>query len=173
MKKLTPEQIERILDENFGFANVKEAMLFMQDEVLRLNGFDEDGIHEAEKVCMEAYQVVGSLLSDVGKFDSDEAEKILDNLIAGKLVHKDVLPWLSYEKPRAIEADAGKMVVPGISAAEYARQCREIPERAAAMDSAREQLGLPPRATGCPDTMDDTARFAADELPAILKKQAG
>lgn len=29
-----------------------------------------------------------------------------------------------------------------------------------------------PRATGCPDTMDDTARFAADELPAILRPQA-
>ena len=31
---------------------------------------------------------------------------------------------------------------------------------------------LRPRATGCPDTMDDTARFAADELPAILREQA-
>jgi hypothetical protein len=69
-------------------------------------------------------------------------------------------------------ADAGKMMSPGISAAEYARQCREVPERAAAMDSARERLGFAPRATGCPDTMDDTARFAADELPAILREQA-
>lgn len=47
MIKLTPEQIERIIDENFGFANVKEAMLFMQDEVLRLNGIKDkcDGNH--------------------------------------------------------------------------------------------------------------------------------
>jgi Lar family restriction alleviation protein len=51
---------------------------------------------EAEQVCAEAYQVVGSLLSDLGKFDTPEAEKILDNLSQAKLVHKDVLPWPSY-----------------------------------------------------------------------------
>lgn len=57
---------------------------------------------EAEQVCAEAYQVVGSLLSDLGKFDTDEAEKILDNLSQAKMVHKDVLPWPSYE-PREAE----------------------------------------------------------------------
>lgn len=51
---------------------------------------------EAELVCYEAYQVVGSLLSDLDKFDTPEAEKILDNLSQAKLVHKDVLPWASY-----------------------------------------------------------------------------
>lgn len=56
---------------------------------------------EAEQVCAEAYQVVGSLLSDLGKFDTDEAEKILDNLSQAKLVHKDVLPWPSYEPREA------------------------------------------------------------------------
>lgn len=52
---------------------------------------------EAVEVCYEAYQVVGSLLSDLGKFGTPEGDKILDNLSQAKLVHKDVLPWASYE----------------------------------------------------------------------------
>lgn len=48
---------------------------------------------ELEEVCAEAYQVVGSLLDDLGHFGTAEADKILDNLAEGRLVHKDVLPW--------------------------------------------------------------------------------
>jgi hypothetical protein len=51
---------------------------------------------EAELVCYEAYQVVGSLLSDLGVFDTDEAERILDNLCQARLVHQNVLPWPSF-----------------------------------------------------------------------------
>jgi hypothetical protein len=51
---------------------------------------------DAEMVCYEAYQVVGSLLSDLGKFETPEARKILDNLSQAKLIHRDVLPWSSY-----------------------------------------------------------------------------
>lgn len=51
---------------------------------------------EAATVCGEAYQVVGSLLSDLGVFDTPEAEKILDNLSEHRLVHNDVLPWPSF-----------------------------------------------------------------------------
>ena len=47
-------------------------------------------------VCAQAYQVVGSLLSDLGQFDSEHATKILDNLSAGAVVHDDVLPWPSF-----------------------------------------------------------------------------
>ena len=46
-------------------------------------------------VCAQAYQVVGSLLSDLVQFDSEHATKILDNLSAGAVVH-DVLPWPSF-----------------------------------------------------------------------------
>jgi hypothetical protein len=46
-------------------------------------------------VCAQAYQVVGSLLSDLGQFDTERATKILDNLSAGAVVH-DVLPWPSF-----------------------------------------------------------------------------
>jgi hypothetical protein len=50
---------------------------------------------EAEQVCAEAYQVVGSLLDDLGIFDTDEGEKILDNLSQAQMIHNDVLPWES------------------------------------------------------------------------------
>lgn len=52
---------------------------------------------QAAKVCAEAYQVVGSLLIDVGAFHTDEGEKILDNLSQHRLVHDDVLPWPSFK----------------------------------------------------------------------------
>ena len=55
---------------------------------------------EAEEVCAEAYQVVGSLLSDLGIFETDAAEKILDNLSQARMVHKDVLPWPSFDCQR-------------------------------------------------------------------------
>lgn len=52
---------------------------------------------EAKTVCAEAYQVVGSLLSDLGQFESDIGQKILDNLHEFRMVHDDVLPWPSFE----------------------------------------------------------------------------
>ena len=51
---------------------------------------------EAAEVCAEAYQVVGSLLSDLGQFDTERADKILDNLSQHRKVHDDVLPWPSF-----------------------------------------------------------------------------
>lgn len=46
----------------------------------------------------ETYQAVGSMLSDLGQFNSDKGIKLLDNLSRGKLIHKDILPWPSFEK---------------------------------------------------------------------------
>jgi hypothetical protein len=54
-------------------------------------------IDELKTVCAESYQVVGSLLSDLGLFETDEAERVLDNLAAAKPVHGNVLPWPSFE----------------------------------------------------------------------------
>ena len=51
---------------------------------------------EAAEVCGEAYQVVGSLLDDLGVFNTPEAEKVLDNLSQHRMVHADVLPWPSF-----------------------------------------------------------------------------
>ena len=55
------------------------------------------GPSEAELVCWEAYQVVGDLLYKAGLFDTDQADKILDNLAECRLVHDDVLPWPAVE----------------------------------------------------------------------------
>lgn len=52
----------------------------------------------AVEVCNETYQVVGVLLADLGIFQTDRAEKILDNLSEQQRVHKDVLPWESIPK---------------------------------------------------------------------------
>ena len=51
---------------------------------------------ELEEVCAEAYQVVGSLLSDLDIFETDYARKIMDNLSEGRCIHDDVLPWPSF-----------------------------------------------------------------------------
>jgi hypothetical protein len=64
---------------------------------------------EAELVCYETYQVVGSLLSDLGVFETDEAQRILDNLSQARLVHKNVLPWPSFESAiRSLKKREGK-----------------------------------------------------------------
>jgi hypothetical protein len=49
-------------------------------------------------VCYEAYQVVGSLLLDLGIFDEPFAQKVLDNLSAARRVHHAVLPWPSIKR---------------------------------------------------------------------------
>lgn len=52
-------------------------------------------IEELETICAEAYQVVGSLADDAGRFQEDDVEKILDHLSQMKIIHPDVLPWKS------------------------------------------------------------------------------
>ena len=65
------------------------------DNEARLRG-DGEQYPEAAEVCGEAYQVVGSLLDDLGVFNTPQAEKVLDNLSQHRMVHKDVLPWPSF-----------------------------------------------------------------------------
>lgn len=57
-----------------------------------------DQAEQMEMVLAQAYQVVGSLLEDVGAFDTEEATKILDNLSQMRLVHQNLLPWPSFQK---------------------------------------------------------------------------
>ena len=56
-------------------------------------------LEEVKTVCAEAYQVVGALLADAGRFDSPDGQKILDNLAEQRLRHTDVLPWASKAAP--------------------------------------------------------------------------
>ena len=57
----------------------------------------EDRASAAEQVCAEVYQVVGSMLEDLGQFGSGRSWKVLDNLSQAKKVHDDVLPWPSFK----------------------------------------------------------------------------
>ena len=46
----------------------------------------------AEEACYQAYQAVGVMLSDLGLFDTERGQNLLDNLSQARVVH-DVLPW--------------------------------------------------------------------------------
>lgn len=54
-------------------------------------------IEELETLCGEAYQVIGVLSDDCGRFQDQEVQDVLDNLGDQKLIHKDVLPFPSKE----------------------------------------------------------------------------
>lgn len=48
-------------------------------------------IGELETLLGEAYQVVGTLASDCGRFEDPQVEKVLDNLSEMRMVHEDAL----------------------------------------------------------------------------------
>ena len=58
-------------------------------------------IEMLKTICAEAYQVVGVLADEAGRFGgdaNDDIVKILDNLSQQRLVHTDVLPFPSKEQ---------------------------------------------------------------------------
>lgn len=79
----------------------------------------EKAASEAELVCAEAYQVVGTLLSDIGQFDTERGQKILDNLSEARMIHTDILPWPSIERAAP---PAGQVI------AHPANSLRSLPE---------------------------------------------
>ena len=72
--------------------NAMERTLKAQTELLDLIG--------------EAYQVVGILADECGRFDDPHVTKMMDNLVAGQMVHADVLPFPS--KPNHMQGPCGK-----------------------------------------------------------------
>lgn len=72
--------------------NAMERTLKAQTELLDLIG--------------EAYQVVGILADECGRFDDPHVTKMMDNLVAGHMVHADVLPFPS--KPNHMPGPCGK-----------------------------------------------------------------
>lgn len=53
----------------------------------------QERIAELEVLCAEAYQVIGILADEAGVFNTLPVIKILDNLSASQMIHKDVLPF--------------------------------------------------------------------------------
>jgi hypothetical protein len=98
---------------------------------------------EAAEVCGEAYQVVGSLLSDLGIFNTERARKILDNLSQHRMVHRDILPWPS-EKSEAAGSVLPTEPFTFVAMVEDMRAMRDGPrlptpeEEAAMHDAGRE-----------------------------------
>ena len=76
----------------------KSIPLFTADQLRAAVRADRaERVSDAEQVCYEAYQVVGSMLEDLGQFGSGRSWKVLDNLNQAKKVHDDVLPWPSFK----------------------------------------------------------------------------
>ena len=63
-------------------------------------------IDELLALIGEAYQVVGILADECGRFDDPHVTKMMDNLAAGRMVHADVLPFPS--KPNNMPGHCGK-----------------------------------------------------------------
>lgn len=63
--------------------------MLIQDSHLRA----QERIAELEALCAEAYQVIGVLADEAGVFNTLPVIKILDNLSASQMIHKDVLPF--------------------------------------------------------------------------------
>ena len=82
--------------------SVRAGMQAARDKLLRR-------IADLEWICNEAYQVVGVLGSDAGRFGSGDLTKILDNLSTKTRVHEDVLPFESGKSVEALEAEIEKL----------------------------------------------------------------
>ena len=63
-------------------------------------------IDELLALIGEAYQVVGILADECGRFDDPHVIKMLDNLATGRMVHADVLPFPS--KPNQLPGHCEK-----------------------------------------------------------------
>ena len=94
--------VAELRDNAAKWKSLHDAMVLVHDVQERRIGrmtaqleAAERRVAELERVCAEAYQVVGVLLSDTDQFDTDHGEKILDNLSEARIVHEDVLPWES------------------------------------------------------------------------------
>lgn len=72
---------------------LKRMPVVTVEQVIRFREAAFARINELEMICAEAYQVVGSLLDDCGRFGDEDGDKILDNLSQHRMIHEDVLPW--------------------------------------------------------------------------------
>ena len=52
---------------------------------------------EKQELLRQLYQIVGSMLSDMGLFESERGQKLLDNIYAERVLHDALLPWPSFE----------------------------------------------------------------------------
>lgn len=189
MIKLTDAQVIE-MRAKYGWA--KETIRAIEAEVLRINGWQpietapRDGTsvliympEASRKKVMEAYW--GTRWEGAPK---DQCWWTTPHGPAGRgytILPKAVTHWMPLPAaPGDHIGDANKMV--------ERRQLIEIEQRARLRERFKDRVPSPatadfdlpvacsddatPRATGCPDTMDDTGHFAEVDMPAFLKKQA-
>jgi len=74
-----------------------EAMLELDDPAVMRTAMGRILKAQGELLDLigEAYQVVGILADECGRFDDPHVTKMMDNLAAARMVHADVLPFPS------------------------------------------------------------------------------
>lgn len=93
-------------------------------------------IEKLQRICAEAYQVVGILADDAGRFHEDAVERVLDNLSEQALIHDNVLPFPSGETVNQPPFDVNM----AMNLASILRNAEGHPEHEAAYEALRDYL---------------------------------
>lgn len=83
-----------ILDPNIVHVNMLRGGI-AKPSIEQIKHLYPELTEDIDRLLAWTYQAVGVMLSDLGQFGTERGNKLLDNLSKGKLVHDDILPWLS------------------------------------------------------------------------------
>ena len=102
------DYMDAVLKDPAEAAAYIEAMLELDDPAVIRRAMERTLKVQTELLDLigEAYQVVGILADECGRFDDPHVIKMMDNLAAGQMVHADVLPFPS--KPSHMPGPCGK-----------------------------------------------------------------
>ena len=91
------DYMDAVLKDPAEAAAYIEAMLELDDPAVIRRAMERTLKAQTELLDLigEAYQVVGILADECGRFDDLHVTKMMDNLAAGQMVHADVLPFPS------------------------------------------------------------------------------
>lgn len=91
------DYMDTVLKDPAEAAAYIEAMLELDDPAVIRSAMERTLKAQTELLDLigEAYQVVGILADECGRFDDPHVTKVMDNLAAGQMVHADVLPFPS------------------------------------------------------------------------------
>ena len=102
------DYLDAVLRDPAEAAAYIDAMLELGDPTVIRNAMERTLKAQTELLALigEAYQVVGILAVECGRFDDPHVIKMMDNLAVGQMVHADVLPFPS--KPNHKPGNCGK-----------------------------------------------------------------
>ena len=177
MIKLTDERIQEIWADGTPDPDVNDFARAIEAEVLRLNGIKDNGASEEREfwigVCEGLDKTKQSPTAGMNL-----AQRILHvggrNNAAGYVEFGSVqavqalVHQVLRDLPKRAPLPASEIVTMYVEAP---KSDAEMVEFAREVERAHDIHETNPRATGCPDTMDDTGRFAEVDMPAFLRKQ--